>query len=96
MLARVTRHELGHAVGFAHPKESGSTLIVSDAGTPTASCPNAATSCLTKPTYDTVMSHFSVDTTCATNVTTLSFDDRVACSIVYESGAPHVASAGNA
>jgi hypothetical protein len=72
-------HELGHAIGFHHPKAVGSAHIAG-----TATCPNSIDTCLFTAGYNTVMTGITYRPgTCEPFVSVLQFDDIVAVRQVY-------------
>jgi hypothetical protein len=80
VLANRVRHELAHAYGLMHPRDSGSTHIFS-----TEECTGKATECQQNPGYPTVMRKNAVvnGTTCATGPTVLQTDDRASIDYMY-------------
>lgn len=75
----MARHELGHAIGFAHPKEAGSKLVKG-----TKSCSKATEEqCTNEPGYATVMGAPTLDSGCIYSPARVTQDDYATCSAVY-------------
>jgi len=74
-------HELGHAIGFAHPKETGSTHIAN-----TPSCSGTYAECSNNPPYSTVMLRYNNFNwpTCNSGIpTSLQVDDVLSAGYYY-------------
>jgi len=78
-LAYLARHELGHAIGFAHPKTAGSKHV---SGTQKCSKANEA-QCLKKNDYDTVMGAAVLKSSCVYSPARITKDDYATCTAVY-------------
>jgi len=78
-LAFVARHELGHAIGFAHPKEADSKPVKG-----TKTCSKATEKeCTYEPGYPTVMGAATLDSGCIYSPARVTQDDYATCSAVY-------------
>lgn len=77
-LAYAARHELGHAIGFAHPKEKGSKLVAG-----TQPCTLSAYDCIWTPQYPSVMAAPEIDASCTYVPARITKDDYAACAKVY-------------
>jgi hypothetical protein len=77
-LINVTRHELGHALGFAHPKEKGSKHIDKTAG-----CASSVSKCLFEPGYSTIMAGPDVGAKCSFTPARLTKDDYATTAATY-------------
>lgn len=77
-LINVTRHELGHALGFAHPKEKGSTHVAK-----TASCAASVSKCVFEPGYSTIMGAPDVGAKCSFTPARLTKDDYATTVATY-------------
>lgn len=78
-LAYVARHELGHALGFAHPKEAGSKHVEG-----TARCTKATEdACTFDSNYSTVMGAAYVKPKCIYSPARVTKDDYATCAAVY-------------
>jgi hypothetical protein len=77
-LINVTRHELGHALGFAHPKEKGSKHLDT-----TASCAASPSKCVLEPGYSTIMGAPDVGAKCAFTPARLTKDDYATTVATY-------------
>lgn len=78
-LASVTRHELGHTLGFAHPKEPDSVAVPG-----TQRCPLATeAACAADLKYTTIMGPAHVQRGCIVTPDRLTKDDYATCTAVY-------------
>lgn len=77
-LINVTRHELGHALGFAHPKEKSSKPV-----NRTASCTSSSARCEYDPGYSTIMAAPEVSAGCTFTPARLTKDDYVTTVATY-------------
>jgi hypothetical protein len=78
-LISVTRHELGHALGFAHPKESASKHVKG-----TKSCPLAdEDACADDLNYTTIMGPAEILLGCSVTPARLTQDDYATAKAVY-------------
>jgi len=77
-LINVTRHELGHALGFAHPKEKGSKLVGKTAG-----CAASVSRCVFEPGYSTIMGAPDVGAKCSFTPARLTKDDYATTVATY-------------
>jgi hypothetical protein len=77
-LASATRHELGHALGFAHPRELDSVLVKG-----TVRCESASELACQKPGYATIMGAFTRKAGCLISPARLTQDDYATCKAVY-------------
>jgi hypothetical protein len=78
-LASVTRHELGHALGFAHPKEADADHVKG-----TQSCPLAnEKACVQDLNYTTIMGPADIQPSCSVSPARLTQDDYATCKLVY-------------
>ena len=78
-LAYTARHELGHAIGFAHPREDGSKHVAG-----TGKCGEASEdACVQDPGYATVMGSYSISTSCLYAPARLTRDDYATCAAIY-------------
>lgn len=78
-LAYVARHELGHAIGFAHPKEAGSKPVK---GTKTCSLATEE-ACTYEPGYTTVMGAATIEAGCVYSPARIGKDDYATCAATY-------------
>jgi len=79
-LASVTRHEMGHALGFAHPKESGSKHVSG-----TKSCSRATEQACADDDnlYPTIMGPADIQAGCSVSPSRITQDDYATAKIVY-------------
>jgi hypothetical protein len=78
-LAYAAKHELGHAIGFAHPKESGSKHVDR-----TGECDEAtADACVANAGYATVMGAAAIKPGCVYTPARVTQDDYATCVAVY-------------
>lgn len=77
-LINVTRHELGHALGFAHPKEKGAKPVDK-----TEHCDLTASKCEYDPGYSTIMGAPEVGTGCSFTPARLTKDDYATVVATY-------------
>lgn len=78
-LASVTRHELGHALGFAHPKEADAKHVKG-----TKSCPLAnEDDCASDLNYSTIMGPAYAEPGCSVTPARLTQDDYATCKATY-------------
>lgn len=78
-LAYAARHELGHALGFAHPKERGSKRVAGSA----ACAKDSEEDCTYRPGYATVMAAATVSAKCSYSPARVTKDDYATCAAVY-------------
>jgi hypothetical protein len=78
-LINVTRHELGHTLGFAHPMQAGSRVV---AGT-RACVHDTEEECADDPGYATIMGGTSVERGCVVSPARLTKDDYATCATRY-------------
>jgi hypothetical protein len=77
-LAYAARHELGHAIGFAHPRERDSRAVKG-----TRTCTHAdREDCIYEPQYPSVMAAPDIDASC-TYSARITKDDYATCAKVY-------------
>jgi hypothetical protein len=77
-LSQTARHELGHAMGFAHPKEVASVRVSG-----TRACTGSVSTCAVNPGYSTVMSTPAAATRCEVTPALLTQDDYATCAATY-------------
>lgn len=78
-LINVTRHELGHTLGFAHPKQEGSKLVPG-----TRACAyDGEDDCADDPGYSTIMGGTTVARGCVVSPARLTKDDYATCAWRY-------------
>ena len=78
-LINVARHELGHTLGFAHPKQASSSLV---SGT-RACVHDAEDECADDPGYSTIMGGTTVAPGCIVSPSRLTQDDYATCAKRY-------------
>lgn len=77
MLEAIARHELGHAVGFAHPNEADSLPVKS-----TRPCDGTEEGCARNPGYSTIMAKALMGN-CSALEPRLTKDDYATAAVVY-------------
>jgi hypothetical protein len=78
-LAYTARHEIGHTLGFAHPKEKGGKHVSG-----TQACTRMTEQeCTYEPTYSTVMAAATITSRCVYSPARVTQDDYATCAAVY-------------